>query len=289
MKRLFVVAALLAASAALAAPAFAVGKFYTLVKNVALPDGEVIQIAAFTSGARTKQVDDYACDVYVGTELYAKGEPTEEDKRRLTALADQAFEEVVGVMCAERMFKTAAGKWRHIPRLIMHVNSPILMIKGRNEFPDGAGEGFGDMPFLVEYRVKGTEAPLDNPERAGSVEFVRVTQPEIPVAQSVREPSLAATPKEIEPGVTIGLENVTDHTYYQRDDPTQFVFYQTSVPISDKAASRALAQKVAAALGGERLKEGDLHSVSVGAFNEPKRSRFHFRQSFRYDAFPPPD
>ena len=49
------------------------------------------------------------------------------------------------------------------------------------------------------------------------------------------------------------------------------------------AASKTLARQVLQKVLGDRLKSGALRGASAGAFNEPKRGRFDFRDTFRYD------
>ncbi|HXZ69060.1 MAG TPA: hypothetical protein VEH07_10755, partial [Alphaproteobacteria bacterium] len=109
-----------------------------------------------------------------------------------------------------------------------------------------------------------------------------MSQPDIPVEPSHREPNLTAVVTEIAPGVSIGLENKWTITFSGDNAPTLCVQYRTDVPITDLAASEALASQVAQFFGKDMLARGEARAVRVGAYNEPRRSRFHFRPFYDY-------
>ncbi len=274
-----VVALLLPAYAASSSP---LGQHVTLVDNPALPKQGPIQLLGFAGGPLSSAPDDMACIVYLGTDLITS------DDKTVVGLTDQAFEEVIGPMCHGRMFKSVKdGKWYNYPRFFVCVGDIILMIKGESDLGDGtlSGNGGCEGPRLtVEYHLKNATGYPSQPKSVPEIEYERVSQQNIPVAASAREPRLGGESKTLVPGQTITLENMTEHTYLGHPKPTLQIFYRTQLSFDDQAAHKSLAKQVVASLAAGRLNEGALNGVMVAAFNEPKRSRFHFRPSFRYDA-----
>jgi hypothetical protein len=217
---------------------------------------------------------------YVGT-------LAELDEKARVELADQVFDEMIGFDCAKRMFKGGDGLWRSIPRAVVYVeNDVIVTLEDPKEFAASLVRGdasFNSPATRVEYALKQALPGLSQPSGFYGTEYVRVTQSDIPVGPSHREPNRVATPKEIEPDLTIGLENAVDMTYFEEERPTLLVDFQTQVSVNDEAAMNALCARVARVMGGERAARRLLNGVRLNAFNEPKRSRFHFRPLFTYD------
>jgi hypothetical protein len=264
-------------------PAFAAaGRYFNVVDDRVAPAHGPLQIVTLRPGRASDKADDAVCVAYIGNHVVFK------DIKRLVALADQAFEEIIGAECSKFGFRSKVdGKAYQISRCYVYVGDEILILKDRETFERELIQGapsdplrLATFPERVEYRLKDNIGLPEPVARAN--EYERVSHPQIPVGPSVREPNTTALPTEIEPGVTIGLENKVDHTYYGDRKPAMLIFFQTQIPWSDKSAQRALSQKVVRTIAGERLKRHELKGVSTGAFNEPKRSRFHFRLSYRY-------
>lgn len=254
------------------------GKYVNVIDDGVKPAHGAVQLVTFRVGRASDKPDDFVCAAYIGNTAVFR------DQKRAVALADQAFEEFIGDECASAGFRSRVdGKVYGVGRCFVYVGDEILILPDQRAFEQGLLEGSASDAELirVEYRMKDNVGRTDLEPHA--VEFARVSQPESPVGPSLREPNMAAVPTVIEPAVTIGLENKFDHTYHGNRKPSFIIFYQTSIPYADKPTQRALAQKVVRAFGAERLKRGELKGVSIGAFNEPKRSRFHFRLSYRYD------
>lgn len=254
------------------------GKYITVIDDGVKPVHGPIQLVTFRVGRASDKPDDFVCAACIGNTAVAQ------DHKRAVALADQAFEEFIGDECASAGFRSKVdGKVYGVGRAFVYVGDEILILPEQRAFEQSLLEGKASDPGLtrVEYRMKDNPGRTDLEPRA--VEFERVSQPEIPVGPSLREPNTAAVPTVIETGVTIGLENKFNHTYYGNRKPSFIIFYQTNIPYADKPTQRALAQKVIRAFAADRLKRGELKGASIGAFNEPKRSRFHFRPSYRYD------
>jgi hypothetical protein len=205
-------------------------------------------------------------------------------------LADQAFEELIGPECrSEALVNSEKNKALAVQNARLFVGGRIVVVSNR-VFGDDLARGVFDRWFRVDYRrvdgAAGVAFDLDaqghaSPQYADA-EFKRVSQPDIPVEPSHREPNMIPVPTEIAPGVSIGFENKWDIAYAGDRKPTMLVQYQTDVPIRDRAASAALAAQVVSYYGAARLAAGELKSIRVGAYNEPKRSRFHFRLDFDY-------
>lgn len=271
--------AVFAAFACAALPASAgAGKYFNVIDDGVKPAHGPVQLFIFRVGRASDKPDDFACVAYLGNDI------VKSDHARAIALADQAFEEFVGPECAKAGFRSSVdGKTYGVGRCFVYVGDELVLVRQQEAFEQALFRGQNDGPAIwrAEYRMKDNPGRTDKEPRA--VEFERISQPEIPVGPSLREPNTAAVSTEIAPGVTIALENKVDHTYYDDSKPHLFIFYETKIPFADLAAQRALAQKVVQALATERLKHDELKGVSVGAFNEARRSRFHFRLSYRYD------
>jgi len=262
-----------------AAPAAAYGEHFTVTDDGILPARGAVQLLGPYRGRASDKPDDWVCVAHLGNDVAVK------DPVRLLALADQAFEEYVGPACANYAFRGSTdGKWHVMPRCIIYLDEEAMTVLGLEEFKRKLIQGtITRFALRAEYRLKDDVAFTEPPKQGPTSEYVRVSQPEVPVGPSLREPNTTAVPTEIAPGVTVGLENKFDHTYYEDRKPLLIIFYRTPIPVTDIPAQRALAQKAVRAFATERLKRHELKGVSVGAFNAPKRSRFDFRSSYRYD------
>jgi len=260
-------------------PAAALGMYFNMIDDGQTPARGAVQLVVLTAGRASDKPDDHVCVAYLGNRIIF------EDHARLIAMADQAFEEFVGAECWKYGYRgTVDGKYHGIARCLLYLGDEYVVIEDNAAFRRALLDGTSNaMEVVVEYRLKNDIGMVESPKDAPSVEYIRVSQPELTVGPSLREPNMMAVPTEIEPGVTVGLENRVDHTYYGDRKPAHFIFYQTPIPYDDKPKQRALAQTVVRALAADRLKRHELKGVSVGAFNEPKLSRFHFRRSYRYD------
>lgn len=258
-------------------PARAGRTYVNVVDDHITPAHGPLEIAAAEFGLAPDGPEEFVCAIYVINEVVAQ------DTKRAVALADQAFEEVLGAHCSRGGYRNKRdGLVYGVARCYIYIGPRIPSANLHMAKEALLGGAIIREATLVEYRTKNnigraTAEPRDS-------EFERVSQPDIAVGPSLREPNMTAVPTEIEPGVTIGFENKVDHIYYDESKPSMLIFFQTPIPWSDKRAQRELSQKVVRAYAGERLKRHELKHVLTGAFNEPRRSRFHFRLGYLYAA-----
>lgn len=266
--------ALVAAIAISAGAARAQQTYLTVVDDKVSPAHGPIQLATVQFGFAPDRPDELVCAAYIGNAVVYQ------DLKRAVALADQVFEEFLGPHCSNAAHRNKRDDLIYdVARSYIYFGNeaPVSVLGAlKNAMLDGTLK----IGTRIEYRSKNNIGRKEAVPVAS--EFERVSQPEIPVGPSLREPNMTAVPTEIEPGVTIGFENKIDHTYYNDPKPALLIFFQTQVPWSDKRAQRTLSQKVVRAYAADRLLRRELKGVTTGAFNEPRRSRFHFRLSYRY-------
>jgi hypothetical protein len=267
----------MALSVCCTSPASAFGQMWRMV------DKEV-QVAGFGFRPMPDGSGEQVCLVYIGwSDLYKDG--TSPTMQALVNLADQAFEEGVGTQCRVAYGGKKATTVRPVENARLFVGDQILYVENRYEFTDELARATG---FHVDYRRitdVGKDFDLldgEPPRQLTDAEFKRVSQPDIPVEPSHREPNLVAIPTEIAPGISVGFENKWVITFTGERKPTLLVQYQTDVSIGDVSASQALAAQVAGFYGKDALASRKVNSIRVGAYNEPRRSRFHFRPFYDY-------
>jgi len=232
-----------------------------------------IQIAELGIYHSKQNPDVATCAAYLGSsEDFSAG------TQAMVDLADRAFEEFIGPICsANRATKVS-----------LFVGDMIVVMPGSSAI--GAPNLQYDRAVMARVLDNGGDRPGSvrvDYTLSGPHFYERVSQPDMPVKPSLREPNTTPTPTEIAPGVTVGIENIFEVNPEGEKRPFAVVLFQTDVPQKDEAANKALAHQVVQKILGDRLKSGALRGVSTGAFHEPRRGRFDFRETYRYNGDAP--
>lgn len=263
--------------------------------------GKEVQLVGLGIYRAKRAPDVKICAIYLGTrEEYKAG------RKALVELSDLLFEQYVGTVCGDQ--KDVSNITIFAGPLIATVSSESTIGRGSitagqswmpglindeleeeiNIVPISAYEG-GLSLELCQERNSGKlplcEVRVDY-AAAKRGQFERVTHKQVPVLPSPFAPTHAATPTQVAPGVTIGLEAIFELNPENERKPYAVVFYQTSVPIGDAAASDALAKTVLQALVGDKLRSGVIRGAAAVPFNEPRLGRFHVRERRVYREFP---
>jgi hypothetical protein len=266
-----------------------------------LHGGKEVQLVGLNIYRAKRTPDVKICAIYLGTREEYKG-----GRKALVDLADLLFEQYVGTVCGDQ--KDVSNITVFAGPRIMTVSSESTIGRGSisagrtwmqkliddepeeetNIVPISAHEGglslelcqernSGKLP-LCEVRVDYVAA------RRGLYE--RVSHKQVPVLPSLFVRNPVATPTQVAPGVTIGLEGIFELNPENERTPYAVIFYQTQVPIADSAASDALARTVVQSLVGARLNSRAIRGAAAVPFNEPSAGRFHVRDRRVYREFP---